>query len=668
MENLHTIDWTFPMYAIRPLIDRPVLVANDDKAVVRPGTTTAIDPLANDSHAKDSPLRIVEVARPDGVKVWVENNLVLFHAPEGHEGVFEMSYLVESEDGFQAKAVLYVTVDPTLEEPKTIALDDAFTVPYDTIVKLDLTANDTFADGKPTGVAKVEQIDGVKLWIEDGVVHAYVPSDRTEPVTFAYAIVDGNGVASEAKATLTFGDKEDPTTQAKDDAFVIPSDTIVQLDLTANDTFAYGKVTGVAKIGEVDGVKLWVENGIAYAYVPKGRTDPVVFAYAIMDADGVVSEAQATLTLEVVDEPETVANDDTFTVRVDQTVQLDVKANDVLADGDILSVEKAGGDDGVKLWIENGVIHAYVPDGHTEPVVFTYEVAGSNGQVVSATATVTIDTSVLDVIGTLAADTLEGTRHGEVIQGLSGRDTITALDGDDTVDGGNGHDTVWAGAGNDEVTGGNGWDMLHGDEGSDVLWGGTGHDTLDGGEDNDTLFGGTGHDSLLGSGGADSLDGGVGNDTLVGGDGADILVGAVGADRLWGEEGDDSLTGGAGNDSLAGGVGNDRLVGGRGSDTLDGGEGADTFVWQAWNDSGAGRGADVIRGFEVGVDKLDVSALFTETEATWIGSDRFSKTAGEVRYDERSGMLWFDRDGNGVRDMAIAFEPGVSLSADDFLF
>jgi Ca2+-binding RTX toxin-like protein len=656
------------MYAIRPMIDRPVLVANDDKAVVRPGTTTAIDPLANDSHAKDSPLRLVEVSGVDGVKVWVENNVVFFHAPEGREGVFEMSYVVESEDGFQAKAVLHVTVDPTLEEPKTFAQDDVFAVPHDTIVKLDLTANDTFADGKPTGVAKIEQIDGVKLWIEDGVVYAYVPADRTEPVTFAYAIVDGNGVASEAKATLTFDVKEEAATQAKDDAFVVQADTIVQLDLTANDRFAYDKVTGVAKVGEVDGVKLWVENGVAYAYVPKGRTEPVVFTYAIVDADGVVSEAQATLTLEKPEEPETVAHDDTFKVRVDQTIQLDVKANDVLADGDILAVEKVGGDDGVKLWIENGVIHAYVPDGHTDPVVFTYQVAGANGQVASATATLNIDTSVLDVIGTVAADALDGTRHGEVIQGLSGRDTINALGGNDTIDAGNGHDTVWAGAGDDEVTGGNGWDVLHGEEGADVILGGNGHDTMDGGLDNDRLFGGTGHDSLLGSDGDDSLDGGVGNDTLSGGAGADTLEGQVGADRLWGDEGNDALHGGAGKDVLTGGLGDDRLVGGRGTDTLDGGEGADTFVWQAWNDSGTGRGADVIRGFEVGVDKLDVSALFTDVEATWIGSDRFSRTEGEVRYDERSGMLWFDRDGNGVRDMAIAFEPGVALTADDFLF
>ncbi|MDB5468114.1 MAG: exsH [Phenylobacterium sp.] len=60
----------------------------------------------------------------------------------------------------------------------------------------------------------------------------------------------------------------------------------------------------------------------------------------------------------------------------------------------------------------------------------------------------------------------------------------------------------------------------------------------------------------------------------------------------------DTLTGGAGADTLAGGQGPDKLIGGAG---------ADTFVYKAmpWN---GGEIAD----FQVGVDKLDVSALYTD--------------------------------------------------------
>ena len=68
-----------------------------------------------------------------------------------------------------------------------------------------------------------------------------------------------------------------------------------------------------------------------------------------------------------------------------------------------------------------------------------------------------------------------------------------------------------------------------------------------------------------------------------------------------GEGGADRLIGGAGNDTLEGGAGDDVIVGGAGADTLYGGAGADIFVFAS------GDGADEIKDFEVGIDKIDLS-------------------------------------------------------------
>jgi Ca2+-binding RTX toxin-like protein len=78
----------------------------------------------------------------------------------------------------------------------------------------------------------------------------------------------------------------------------------------------------------------------------------------------------------------------------------------------------------------------------------------------------------------------------------------------------------------------------------------------------------------VGTSGADSLTGGAGIDLLAGDDGADTLVGLAGIDVL---------------------------IDGAGSDSLFGGTGADTFVLMP---DGA---VDVIRDFQVGVDRLDLS-------------------------------------------------------------
>jgi Ca2+-binding RTX toxin-like protein len=100
---------------------------------------------------------------------------------------------------------------------------------------------------------------------------------------------------------------------------------------------------------------------------------------------------------------------------------------------------------------------------------------------------------------------------------------------------------------------------------------------------------GAGDDHLTVSFGSVKANGGTGNDHMFTGDGRDTLVGGAG---------DDVLNGGAGADSLSGGSGRDVLEGGLGNDTLHGGAGPDTFVFNF------GKGRDVIRDFQPGVDEL----------------------------------------------------------------
>jgi hypothetical protein len=100
------------------------------------------------------------------------------------------------------------------------------------------------------------------------------------------------------------------------------------------------------------------------------------------------------------------------------------------------------------------------------------------------------------IIGTPGADTLVGTRAAEVIQGRAGHDRLVGGGGADTIYGNNGNDRLMGGAGNDLLIGGAGNDVLVGGVGKDTLLGGTGNDVLILGRDGGLVQGGTGTDIL----------------------------------------------------------------------------------------------------------------------------------------------------------------------------
>jgi Ca2+-binding RTX toxin-like protein len=167
---------------------------------------------------------------------------------------------------------------------------------------------------------------------------------------------------------------------------------------------------------------------------------------------------------------------------------------------------------------------------------------------------------------------------------------------------------------------------------------------------------------------ADWLRGGAGNDELHGGGGADVLTGDSGTDVLHGD---------SGNDLLEGGTGDDTLEGGADVDTMTGGSGNDVFRFTAVSDSRAAF-PDRILDFKRGADRIDLSASDADTKPkvddaftfafTFLGDKSFSKSAGELRFELRSGLLSLqaDTDGDGNADFVIRLVGVSTLSETDF--
>ncbi|WP_192985248.1 peroxidase family protein [Pseudomonas sp. EggHat1] len=288
----------------------------------------------------------------------------------------------------------------------------------------------------------------------------------------------------------------------------------------------------------------------------------------------------------------------------------------------------------------------------------------NRGTFESLTSAATAVVASAVIMGTNAANTLNGTALDDHILGLGGNDVLNGLAGNDILDGGAGNDTLDGGLGADVMLGGLGNDIYIVDNlGDQVIEAvGAGTDTVRTtllsyglgenlehltfiGSGNFTGYGNTLANTITGGAGNDVLDGGTGIDRLVGGAGndsyyvdnpGDVVVEASGGgiDTVYSSAASYTLSGnvenyvhigaGAANatgnglanqmsgsalaDVLRGQGGDDVLLGLGGNDTLYGGAGADTLFGGLGNDTLFGEGGnDTLDGGD-GDDILDGGA------------------------------------------------------------
>jgi len=341
----------------------------------------------------------------------------------------------------------------------------------------------------------------------------------------------------------------------------------------------------------------------------------------------------------------------------------------------------------------------------------------------------TLTGTALNATGNFLNNTLTGDAQKNVLNGASGEDTLAGgLDsdtyvynsvGDAIIENANAGlaDTVIAFinvsalmANVENVTLAGSATSAVGNELNNVLTGNALDNTLTGGLGNDQLNGAVGADTLIGGAGDDAYlvenagdvvveNPGEGNDvvytwvslpslfdnveraTIIGPGDLDITGNGL-DNRLYGNDDNNVLSGGDGADILGGLGGNDHLIGGAGRDLLTGGAGNDVFVYQSISDSGtSGASRDIINDFTQGEDRIDVSAIDADTitdgqqQFSFIGTNAFDHTAGEIRYDlidNASGtdytIISLDVDGDGLADSQITLVGLVTLTQNDFIF
>lgn len=164
---------------------------------------------------------------------------------------------------------------------------------------------------------------------------------------------------------------------------------------------------------------------------------------------------------------------------------------------------------------------------------------------------------------------------------------------------------------------------------------------------------------------------------LIGSSGSDTYTGTRFSDRVTGNAGNDVLLGGSGNDRIKGSAGNDKLTGGIGADDLWGGEGADTFTFKSIAESTVkNSGRDTIFDFSIqNNDRINLSSIDANTinggnqTFDFIGTQAFSRKAGELKYQKMSSDTYVsgDVDGDRIADFTIHFDDAIDFDRGYFV-
>ena len=226
--------------------------------------------------------------------------------------------------------------------------------------------------------------------------------------------------------------------------------------------------------------------------------------------------------------------------------------------------------------------------------------------------------------------------------------------------------------GADNLNAGGGDDLIVGGPKADVMAGGTGDDLIFVQDTGDKVVEAAkgGNDTVVAS--IDfKLPPNVENLTLVGKKSL-AGVGNARANVIRGNAGGNVINAGGGADVVHGGLGDDTIRGGTGPDVLTGGAGADRFVYRKTKESGA-KSVDTITDFSwksgdrIDLSRFDASKRKKKRQAfVYVGSKRFSRKAGELRFADRK--LQGDVDGDGKADFVVKLRGVKALPRKAILF
>ena len=328
--------------------------------------------------------------------VGAQDGAVTYVGPgEDHEvepNRYELSIRARDTHGAEARVPVVVEV-VNVNEPPLAAADKA-TTDEDEPVEINVLANDTDVEGD---VLRVESVtgpsQGTARIAEDGGVLYAPATDWHGTDRFVYTVTDGNGGTATAEVEVVVDPVNDAPEAAADKA-TTDEDEPVEINVLANDTDVEGDVLRVESVtGPSQGTaRIAEDGGVLYAPATDWHgTDR--FVYTVTDGNGGTATAEVEVVVDPVNDAPKALGDTARTLE-DESVEIDVLANDIDIEGDALSIESVTAPShGTVRIAENrrsGVVYTPYADWHGTDQ-FVYTAADGNGGTATAEVEVVVD-------------------------------------------------------------------------------------------------------------------------------------------------------------------------------------------------------------------------------------------------------------------------------------
>ncbi|XOV78420.1 MAG: tandem-95 repeat protein [Aestuariibacter sp.] len=373
---------------IIPIDDPPV--ALDDTGVVNEDSQLLIDVLANDSD--EAGIASVNISFAGQLNkggqqssLAVVDNQVVYQAPANWNGTDWFEYQITDVNGNVSDiARVTVTVQPINDVPSFTSFNTSTTEDASSI-SIDVATYLADVDGDSLTITNASSPSGV-LAI-NGTVISYQPNTDFYGVdTVNYYVSDGT-VGIDANFTVTVSATPDAPI-ARVDNFEVEEDKISFLSVLSNDHDADSDVLTITSATASLGTAVIVDDQIKFT-PPSNFNGQITIAYTISDGTYTANATSNINVVNVNDVP--VAVDDNFSTNEDVQKNFNVRANDIDADGDVLTISEVNAIYGtVSITAQQNVKYTPPPEFNGDDII-SYTIVDAAGIPASASAYITVN-------------------------------------------------------------------------------------------------------------------------------------------------------------------------------------------------------------------------------------------------------------------------------------